>query len=60
MEEQTSKTLFVGQGINANNQVISNVTAPNTLLDVANKWYVDNKTVGNVNGNFYTRSNHSS
>jgi hypothetical protein len=36
------KTLFVGQGINANSQIISNVTSPNTLLDVANKYYVDN------------------
>jgi hypothetical protein len=48
--------LLVTSGINANNQLITNVTAPSVDLDVANKWYVDNKlnqyTIGNVNGNF--------
>ncbi|NDE91425.1 MAG: hypothetical protein EB059_09900, partial [Alphaproteobacteria bacterium] len=48
--------LFVSTGINANNQRITNVTAPSVDLDVANKWYVDNRlsqfTGGNLNGNF--------
>ncbi|NDC26136.1 MAG: hypothetical protein EBZ49_18660, partial [Proteobacteria bacterium] len=52
--------LFVSTGINANNQRITNVTAPSVDLDVANKWYVDNRLSqftggngnGNLNGNF--------
>ena len=48
--------LFVSTGIDANSQIITNVTAPTIGLDVANKWYVDNRfnqfTIGNVSGNF--------
>jgi hypothetical protein len=48
--------LRVQTGIDANSQIITNVTAPTVGLDVANKWYVDNRfdqfTIGNVSGNF--------
>jgi len=50
------KNVYFGSSINLNNQTIYNVTAPSYNLQVANKWYVDNRflnfTVGNVNGNF--------
>jgi hypothetical protein len=38
--------------VNLNNNIITNVTSPNNNLDVANKYYVDNKTYGNIFGNF--------
>jgi hypothetical protein len=37
----TNGSLFAGNGININNSKITNCTAPNSDLDVANKWYVD-------------------
>ena len=37
------KNLYIGTGLDLNNNVISNVTAPSLNLDVANKWYVDSK-----------------
>jgi len=54
----TSGTLFVGNtinsiGINASGTIITNVTAPTLNLDVANKWYVDQATLGFLN-NTYT------
>jgi trimeric autotransporter adhesin len=48
--------VFLGKTLDLNYNHIINVTTPSTLLDVANKYYVDNRfdnfTVGNVNGNF--------
>jgi hypothetical protein len=46
------KDMYVGQNVYLNNGIITNVTAPSNNLDVANKWYVDQHTYGNVNGNF--------
>ena len=50
------KNVYFGSPIDLNTQTINNVTAPSLDLQVANKWYVDNRfsnfTVGNVNGNF--------
>jgi hypothetical protein len=38
--------------IDLHNNIITNVTSPNNNLDVANKYYVDSKTYGNIFGNF--------
>jgi hypothetical protein len=38
--------------VNLNNNIITNVTSPTNSLDVANKYYVDSKTYGNIFGNF--------
>ena len=51
-----SKTAYFGGKVYLNNNIITNVTSPNAPLDVANKYYVDqrlaNFTTGNVYGNF--------
>jgi hypothetical protein len=57
-----SKDTYIGGStwisgtLDLNSQLITNVTAPTNSLDVANKYYVDNRfnqyTIGNVNGNF--------
>jgi hypothetical protein len=48
--------VYFGSPIDLNQKVINNVTAPSLDLQVANKWYVDNRfnqfTIGNVSGNF--------
>jgi hypothetical protein len=48
--------VYFNNSIDLNNQVINNVTSPSTALQVANKYYVDNRfsqfTIGNVSGNF--------
>jgi hypothetical protein len=46
------KDVYIGGILDMNNSVITNVTSPSVDLQVANKWYVDNRTVGNVYGNF--------
>ena len=50
------KKVYLGSGLDLNNQTIDNVTSPSLNLQVANKYYVDNRfnnfTVGNVSGNF--------
>jgi hypothetical protein len=47
------QNLLVGNGADFNNKVITNVTAPSNLLDVANKWYVDQvmSSGGSINSN---------
>jgi hypothetical protein len=57
-----SKDTYIGGStwilgnLDLNSQLITNVTAPSNPLEVANKYYVDNRfnqyTIGNVNGNF--------
>ena len=51
-----AKSLYIGGGVNAGGQLITNVTAPTIGLDVVNKWYLDQRfeqyTIGNVSGNF--------
>jgi hypothetical protein len=51
-----SGNVYFGSSIDLNNQVINNVTSPSLDLQVANKWYVDDRfsqfTIGNVSGNF--------
>ena len=50
------KNAYFGGKVYLNNNIITNVTSPNAPLDVANKYYVDqrlaNFTTGNVYGNF--------
>jgi len=50
------KDVYIGGSLDLNSNIITNVTAPTNLLDVANKYYVDSKfneyTIGNVSGNF--------
>jgi len=51
-----AKNVYVGGKMYMNNTIITNVTSPSNPLDVANKYYVDqrltNFTTGNVYGNF--------
>jgi hypothetical protein len=50
------QSVYILKGLDLSNNKITNVTAPSNLLDVANKYYVDNRlsqfTIGNVSGNF--------
>ena len=47
------KNIFCS-GINNNGFLITNVTSPGSNLDVANKWYVDNKTSASALSGSYT------
>ena len=40
--------LYIGGKIDVNENLITNVTAPNTNLDVANKWYVDQQILNAI------------
>lgn len=45
--------VYIGNGLDVNQQKITNCTAPTLGLDVVNLWYLQNKfTTGNVFGNF--------
>jgi hypothetical protein len=52
----TIGSLKINNNLDLNNNIIVNVTSPTNLLDVTNKYYVDNSfnnfTIGNLNGNF--------
>lgn len=48
----TGNSLVVSGNIDMTNGTIINVTSPNLGTDVANKYYVDSKTYGNISGNF--------
>jgi hypothetical protein len=46
------KDLYISGILDMNGNVITNVTSPSFDLQVANKWYIDNRTAGTVYGNF--------
>jgi uncharacterized protein YjbI with pentapeptide repeats len=47
---------WISGNLDLNSHIVTNVTSPSNSLDVANKYYVDNRfeqyTIGNVSGNF--------
>uniref|UniRef100_A0A6C0E1A0 Peptidase S74 domain-containing protein n=1 Tax=viral metagenome TaxID=1070528 RepID=A0A6C0E1A0_9ZZZZ len=47
-----SKDAFIGGRLNVNNNKIINVAEPENNSDAATKYYVDNKTYGNLIGSF--------
>ena len=44
-----NKNVYFGSSLDMNGQLITNVTSPTNMLDVANKYYVDSQIIGNIN-----------